>query len=43
MSLLTVELSLLAEALLLWLDGDEDEMDEVLEDAAWEPTDLAEG
>lgn len=38
MSLLNLDLSPLGEALLIWLDGDEDEMDEVLADTGWEPS-----
>jgi hypothetical protein len=38
MSLLNLDLSPLGEALLIWLDGDEDEMDDVLADAKWAPS-----
>ena len=38
MSLQELDLSPLGDAFLLWLEGDEDEMDEVLADREWVPS-----
>ena len=40
--LVEVDLSPLGEALLLWLEGEEEEMDEVLDDREWVPSVSAE-